>query len=182
MDILLILAAVTLLAWLIARSFRAGSGPGRPSLDVTLPEGYRAEWFEGSTGRGWMIVREDEDETVSWQKLPEGVGLMSVSVEPPGEEGLEVPPADRISPGSKLRLRTEPAGAGAGESIAVYSEDGGRHLGYVPSESVASVRKWMSEESDLGVYSMWESRDGGETVGLRMLLVRGVSGSGASSP
>lgn len=132
---------------------------------------YWLEWRESADGgsRGYVVVRAEDDQRLSWQTLPksEDVRAIGVAGESYHMEDLQAPAFDV---GTELALVPEPENPHSDTAVAIKSTDEARQAGYVPEEKSSVVFKKLMRGEPLRCHSMWEVRNGGERVSLRVLV------------
>jgi HIRAN domain len=77
---------------------------------------------------------------------------------------LEALQDDAFAPGSRLELVPEPENEYDPYAIAVWDAERRLQAGYVPAEAARDLRL------PLQALSLWEWREGGQRVGLRLLV------------
>jgi hypothetical protein len=71
---------------------------------------------------------------------------------------------DAFAPGRRLALVPEPDNPHDAHAVGIWDDARRLHVGYVPAEVAPELR------GDEQAVSLWEFRDGGARVGLRVLL------------
>ena len=135
---------------------------------------YRLEhWDAGKEGgRGYLVVRNADGQTLSWHTLPRSHGLESISVVGEKYEGrLDALQSAAFSPGRALRLVREPDNPYDANAVAVYDAAGSLHVGYLPKEHAARIATQLDAGQSYQCYSMWEGIKDGRRIQLRLLLL-----------
>jgi HIRAN domain-containing protein len=126
----------------------SGSSPSEP-LRLWLERGESGYWLrDAATG-----------ETVRWDDPR--LRVLKVAGTSYRQEALQ---DDAFAPGRRLALVPEPDNQHDPNAVGIW--DPARHLqvGYVPADDAPTVR------GDEQALSLWEFREGGRRVGLRVLI------------
>jgi hypothetical protein len=131
---------------------------GRPRLRLWLERGER----EG--GSGFWLRDAASGDALRWedQRLAEGgARVLPVAGASYRVEALQ----DRaFAPGSRLALMPEPENQHDPHAVAIWDAERRVQAGYVPADAAREL------ELPLQALSLWEWREGGLRVGLRILV------------
>jgi HIRAN domain-containing protein len=133
--------------------------------------GYTAEAGSGELveGRGYEL-RDERDRPIRWDDrrlASTGITVLKVAGT---SYRAEVVQDEAFRPGSRLRLRPDPANEFDPHAVGVWDADGRIQVGFVPREAAGEIAERLDHES-LEAWALWEWRDeGGRRVGLRMLI------------
>jgi len=132
-----------------------------------VPEGRLRLWLERGeleNGRGYWLRDAASGDALAWDDArlsAAGAHVLAVAGTSYRGEALA---DDAFSPGKRLTLVPEPENAHDPHAIGVWDEGERLQVGYVPADDAASL------ELPLQAVVLWEWREAGRRVGLRMLL------------
>jgi len=127
--------------------------------------------YDDRYGRGFVVVRTEDEQALSWRTLPKSSGLRSVNLV--GEQYVGDDLQDqRLTIGMPLALVREPDNEHDPNAISVWSHDREARAGYLPAEVAAELAPELDAGESFRCYSMWTMWDGQKRTQLRILLVR----------
>src|SRR2546426_6882489 len=102
--------------------------------------GYRLEPHETDTGRGYVVIRAEDGQRLSWETLPRRDGLESLEVrgESHRTEALQSP---AFAAGAPLTLVPEPENPYDPNAVGVWDGARAKQAGYIPREHAARIGK-----------------------------------------
>jgi hypothetical protein len=124
-------------------------------------------WLERGeleNGRGYRLRDAGSGDALAWDDprlRAAGARVLAVAGTTYRGEALQ---DDAFAPGNRLALVAEPDNAHDPHAVGVWDAGGRLQVGYVPAEHAASL------ELPLQAVVLWEWREAGRRVGLRMLV------------
>lgn len=132
-------------------------------------------------GRGYVVVRRSDNQRLRWQTLPESEeGIFSLNVVGATFHAAALQDAS-FTPGRPLKLRREPENPHGSDAISVWNADETLTAGYIAHEDAAWLAKRMDGGEPFGALAMWEMREAGRRVHLRILLLNQAALAGGVS-
>jgi hypothetical protein len=132
---------------------------------------YALKRSEFEDGQGFVVVRLSDYQLLSWRTLPKSHGIESINIV--GEQfynpGIRDP---SFAPGARVLLEREPQNQFDPNAVAVWNAAGSVQAGYLPREDAKRLARSWGKGGPLRVYSIWETLDRKQRVGLRLLLLR----------
>ena len=119
-------------------------------------------WLErggDDEGRGYFLRDAETGEAVRWNDPR--LRVVKVAGASYRADALQ---DDAFAPGSRLALVPEPANPHDSHAVAVWDAERRLQAGYVPAEVAPELR------GDEQAVSLWEFREQGRRIGLRVLL------------
>lgn len=161
-------------SWMADLGLVSKQGGPHYAAQPDSPFQYRLEHWDArkERGRGYLVVRNADGQTLSWHTLPRSHGLESISVVGEKYKGrLEALQDRAFSPGRPLQLVREPKNPYDPNAVAVFDAGSTLHVGYLPKGDAARITKELDAGKDLRCYAMWETLEGRRRVQLRVLLL-----------
>lgn len=122
-------------------------------------------------GRGVTIWDTAKDEPVPWQKWSKATEgqITSMPVVGAGKYHPESLQLDAFAPGREVMLVREPDNQYDPNAVAVFDAPGRNQVGHIPRENAKAVGRGV--EKGARAFSVWETVEGGQRVGLRIAII-----------